>query len=252
VAHPPLTIEDKTCYLSRVDQGTGGQMNHFIASLPADARELLKTELQVIDLRKGDLLYRIDEPVSHVFFPQGGLISVTVIMSSGQTAEVSLIGREGIVCSGVVLDVQDALDQATVELDAKAFRMPAVSFIRAYRSHDKLRSIVNRHHAMFIAEGRQSAACNAIHHVNQRLCRWLANARDQSGVDDLQLTQDFLARMLGVQRTTVNQICVDLGAEGIIDISRGHIRILRLDKLRDRACECYGILRERFKRVFPQ
>lgn len=226
-------------------------MSSFIASLPADARELLEKDLQVVKFQKGDLLYRIDEPISRVFFPHGGLISLVVVMESGQTAEVSLIGREGLVCSEIVLDVQDAIDQATVEVGAIVSCVPSESFIRAYRSNEKLRTIVNRHHAMFIAEGRQSTACNAIHHVSQRLCRWLANARDQSGVDDLELTQDFLSRMLGVQRTTINQICVDLTQEGIIDTSRGHITILQLEALRGRACECYRILRKRFARLFP-
>ncbi|XIA62000.1 Crp/Fnr family transcriptional regulator [Bradyrhizobium sp. TZ2] len=110
---------------------------------------------------------------------------------------------------------------------------------------------MNRHHAMFIAGGRQSAACNAIHQVTQRLSRWLANARDHSGVDDLELTQDLLARMLGVQRTTVNQICVDLSEQGIIDTSRGRIRILQLEALRSRACECYGTMRKCFTSLFP-
>ena len=227
-------------------------MNRIIASLPDDARRLIEADLQVVQLRKGDLLYRADEPLSHVFFPHGGLISLVVVMESGQTAEVSLVGREGIVCSGIVLDVQNAIDQATVEVGGEASRLSAASLIRAYRSHDKFRAVVNRHHAMFIAEGRQSTACNAIHHIGPRLCRWLANARDQSGIDDLQLTQDFLGRMLGVQRTTINQVCTDLAAQGIIDTIRGHIRILQPDALRDRACECYGILRNRFTQLFPE
>ena len=226
-------------------------MSRFIASLPAEVRELLENNLEVIQLQKGQVLYRIDEPVTRVFFPHGGLISLVVMMESGKTAEVSLIGREGLVCSAIVLDVQDAIDQATVEVSAVASCISSESFIRAYRSNEKLRTIVNRHHAMFIAEGRQSAACNAIHHVDQRLCRWLANAHDQCGVDDLELTQDFLSRMLGVQRTTINQICVDLSQQGIIDTSRGHIVVLQVETLRSRACECYRIVRNRFARLFP-
>jgi CRP-like cAMP-binding protein len=154
-------------------------------------------------------------------------------------------------CSGVTLDVQDAIDQATVEIGGAASRISSTSFIRAYRSNDDLRTLVNRHHAMFIAEGRQSVACNAIHNVHPRLCRWLANAQDQAGVDELELTQEFLARMLGVQRTTINQICGALRAEGIIDTSRGHITILQPEALRNNACECYGILRKRFATLFP-
>ncbi|MCK1518342.1 Crp/Fnr family transcriptional regulator [Bradyrhizobium sp. 190] len=226
-------------------------MNRFIASLPADARELLEKDLHVVQLKKGDVLYRIDEPITHVFFPHGGLVSLVVLMESGQTAEVSLIGREGLVCSGVVLGVEDAIDQATVEVGSPASCISSASFIRAYHSHDKLRTIVNRHHAMFIAEGRQSTACNAVHTASERLCRWLANAQDQSGMDDLEITQEFLARMVGVQRTTVNQLCGVLHAEGIIDTSRGHIRILQPEALRSRACECYGVLRKRFAKLFP-
>jgi CRP-like cAMP-binding protein len=226
-------------------------MNQLIASLPADARELLDEHLHVVQLKKGDVLYKIDEPVTHVFFPHGGLISLVVVMESGETAEVSLIGRDGLVCSGIALDVQDAMDQATVEVGAAASRISSGSFIRAYRSNNDLRTVVNRHHAMFIAEGRQSTACNAVHDASQRLCRWLANARDQAGVDDLDLTQEFLGRMMGVQRSTINQICGVLHAEGIIDVSRGHIRIVQPEALRTRACECYRVLRKRFAKLFP-
>jgi CRP-like cAMP-binding protein len=226
-------------------------MNRLIASLPTDARELLEKDSHVVQLKKGDVLYQIDEPVTHVFFPHGGLISLVVLMESGKTAEVSLIGREGLVCSGIALDVQDAIDQATVEVGAAASRISSGSFIRAYRSSNDLRTVVNRHHAMFIAEGRQSTACNAVHDASQRLCRWLSNAQDQAGVDDLDLTQEFLGRMVGVQRTTINQICGVLQAEGVIDLSRGHIRIVQPDALRTRSCECYGILRRRFAKLFP-
>jgi CRP-like cAMP-binding protein len=226
-------------------------MNRLIASLPADARGLLEKDLQDVQLKKGDVLYRIDEPITHLFFPHGGLVSFVVVMESGEAAEVSLIGREGLVCSGVVLDVQDAIDQATVEVGTAAFRISSTSFIRAYRSHDKLRTIVNRHHAMFIAEGRQSTACNAVHNASERLCRWLANAQDRSGMDNLEITQEFLARMVGVGRSTINQFCGLLHSEGIIDTSRGHIKILQPEALRSRACECYRILSRRFAKLFP-
>jgi hypothetical protein len=118
-------------------------------------------------------------------------------------------------CSGVTLDVQDAIDQATVEIGGAASRISSTSFIRAYRSNDDLRTLVNRHHAMFIAEGRQSVACNAIHNVHPRLCRWLANAQDQAGVDELELTQEFLARMLGVQRTTSTKFAAHCMPKGL-------------------------------------
>jgi hypothetical protein len=122
------------------------------SSLPPDARELLEPDLQVAQLKKADVLYRAGEPVTHVSSRTGGLISLIVSMESGQLAEVSLVGRDSMVRSGIVLDVHEAIDEATVEAGASASLMPAASFIRAYHSHERLRTLVNRHQAMVIAE----------------------------------------------------------------------------------------------------
>jgi CRP-like cAMP-binding protein len=227
-------------------------MNQLLASLPQEVRSLLDPDLQRVEMRRGDVLYYADQPVEHVFFPNGGLVSIVVQMDSGQTAETSVVGRDGLVCSAIVLDVQDAIDQATVEIETDGLRISAAAFIKIYRSNERLRNVVNRYHAMVIAEARQSTACNALHAADKRLCRWLAHARDQTGQDELQLTHEFLARMLGVRRTTISDGLGPLQAQGIITLNRGYIKILDAEALQAQACECYGILKKRFGHVFPE
>lgn len=226
-------------------------MNQLLESLPQDAFRIIEPHLERVALRPADVLYFADQRVDHVHFPTGGLVSIVVVMNSGQTAETSLVGRDGMVCSAVVLDVQDAIDQATVEIPTEAFRIRTEPFIAAYRKNEALRTSVNRYHALLIAESRQSTACNALHNAEQRLCRWLADACDRTGSDELPLTQEFLGRMLGLRRSTVTEIYAVLQAQGLVSLTRGHTTILNPQALRNRACECYGILKIRITRIFP-
>ena len=124
-------------------------------------------------------------------------------------------------------------------------------FIAAYRDNEALRTAVNRYHALLIAESRQSTACNALHNAEQRLCRWLADARDRTGSNELPLTQEFLGRMLGLRRSTVTEIYAVLQDQGLVSLTRGRTTILNPEALQARACECYGILRERITKIFP-
>ena len=225
-------------------------MNRFIEALPIDARHILDKHLREVDLIKGQVLHRIDEPVDNIYFPHSGLISLMVIMESGETADVSLIGRSGFVCSGVALDAQDAIDQATVEVPGRASAIGTRSFIDAYRSNESLQTMVNRHQALHLAEGRQLTACNAIHSAEKRLCRWLAQAYDQTGMDEIQITQEALGRMVSVRRTTINKVYNDLEDDGLISVNRGGVRIANSAELQRRSCECYSILKSRAAMIF--
>lgn len=225
-------------------------MNSFIESLPPSARALLERSLKEVELAKGQVLHRIDEPVNNVYFPHSGLVSLMVIMASGDTADVSLIGRSGFVCSGVALDAQDAIDQATVEIAGRASAIPAKAFIDAYRSNEAVRTNVNRHQALHLAEGRQLTACNAVHSAGQRLCRWLAQACDQTGNDEINITQEALGRMVSIRRTTINRVYKDLEEDGLISVNRGGIRIANPAELQRRSCECYRILKRRNALIF--
>jgi CRP-like cAMP-binding protein len=227
-------------------------MNHLIASLPEAARSLLEPSLEPVPLRPADILHQIGGSVDYVYFPSSGMVSLVVTMESGQTADTSIIGREGMVCSAIVFDVHHAMDQATVAVAGQAMRIRTPDFTTAYKANEPLRSVVNRYHALMLAEARHSIACTALHNVEQRLCRWLAEAMDRACRDELPVTHEFLARMLGVQRSTISAVCPPLMDEGIISYGRGNMKILDAKRLRARACECYRILRQRAELVFPE
>ena len=198
------------------------------------------------------MLHRIGGPVDYVYFPSSGLVSIVVMMESGRTADTSIVGREGMVCSAIVFDVHLAMDQATVEVAGDAMRIRTRAFRAAYKASEALRSVVNRYNALMLAEARQSIACSALHNVEQRLCRWLAEAQDRTDFDRLPVTHEFLARMLGVQRTTISVVYPQLIDAGIVLHGRGHIKILDPNRLRARARVCCRILRERSELMFPE
>ena len=227
-------------------------MNELLSLLPPEVCSLLDRHLERVELKTGDVLYRAGSPIEYIYFPDNGLVSIVVTMESGETAETSIVGREGMVCSAIVLDVNDAIEQATAELPGHARRISSKAFINLYSQNEKLRSLVNRYHALMFAEARQSVACNSLHQAPERLCRWLSNARDRTGQDTLPLTQEFLARMLGVNRSTITSLYPLLEKGGLIRGTRGHVEILDLDGLRASACECYGVLRKRSEQIFPE
>ena len=125
-------------------------------------------------------------------------------------------------------------------------------FMETYDASEEFRNLVNRYHGLMFAQAQQSAACNALHAAPQRLCRWLAEAMDRMGARDLTMTHDFLAGMLGVRRTTVSEDCYALKREGVVSYNRGNFEILKPAELRLRACECYDLLRQRSRKVFPE
>jgi len=166
-----------------------------------------------------------------------------VIMEEGETADLSLIGCSGFVCSGIALDAQDAIDQATVEVPGAASVIESRKFIEAYRSNEALRTMVNRHQALHLAEGRQFTAYNALHSAERRLCRWLA----QTGMEQIEVTQEALGRMVAVRRTTINKVYRELERVDVIAVNRGSIQIAKPAELRRRSCECYGLLKKELR-----
>ncbi len=225
--------------------------NRFLASLPSSARAELEPHLEEAPLNTGAVLHSLGGSIDYVYFPHSGLISTIITMQSGRTAETGMTGRDGLLGSAVVLDVSDAIDQATVEIPGKAARIKTAQFIRAYRQCEPLRTIVNWYHAVMIAETQQSAACNALHNMEERLCRWILEAHDRTGLEEPPLTQEFLANMLGVQRTSVSLVQHKLAAARLTATRRGMITIENMQGLRECSCECYELLKERAATILP-
>jgi CRP-like cAMP-binding protein len=225
--------------------------NWFIASMPAETRAELEPHLEEVQLRRGEVLYTAGDPLDWVYFPQSGLIAIIITMLSGVTACSSLVGKNGMVNSVVVLDLSRALDQALVEFPGTALRLPTERFAAAYRGNEAFRIMVNSYHAMAWAEAQQSIACNALHEIEERLCRWLLEAHDRTGMDSLPITQELLSNLLGTQRTSVTLVQGKLASAGFIRTHRGVIDLLNIQGLQACSCECYRVLKDRIAEIFP-
>jgi CRP-like cAMP-binding protein len=225
-----------------LDLGFGGiGRNRLLAGLPPADFDLLAPHITETALDKGAVLQEAGELITRVYFPHSGLISLLGMLPEGHAVDTASIGREGAVGLMVGLGGHTALSQAVVHLPVRAAQIPAARFIEAAAQSRAIRDMIVRYSDVLLAQVQQLLACNTVHHVQERLCRWLLNARDRIGGDTLPLTQEFLADVLGVQRTTVTMIGRTLQAQGIIHVRRGRIHIRDLMALERKACACYRL-----------
>jgi CRP-like cAMP-binding protein len=223
--------------------------NRLLASLvPADF-DLLRPHLKPTELKNETILYEAGDPVDRVYFPHSGIISLVVELSGGQGIEAAMIGRDSMLGATAALDGQISLNKAIVQLPGAGETLDVVRFREVAEQSPALRTTLLRHEQVLFAQAQQSAACNASHTVEARLARWLLRSRDLSGSDTLALTQEFLADMLGVRRSSVSPVAVTLQRAGLIRYSRGHIEILDLEGLRNASCECYGTVKAHYDRL---
>jgi CRP-like cAMP-binding protein len=223
--------------------------NHFLASLPAQDLERLEPHMRHIELVHGNVLYHAEEVIEQVYFPDKGIISLIVVLSSGQAVEAGMLGRNGAVGAGAVVDGAVAINQAMVQVPGSANVINTGVLRRLADESETLRRQLATYERAFFAEAQQVAACNAVHHLEERLCRWLLQSRDLTGQETLPLTQEFLATMLGVQRTSVTLVARKLQESGLLSYRRGHIELKDIPALRDSCCECYDAINSHFERL---
>ncbi len=223
--------------------------NRLLASLiPADL-ELLKPHLKPIELKNETVLFETGDTIDRVYFPHSGIISLVVELTGGQAIEAAMIGRDSMLGATSALDGQVSLNKAIVQLPGAGETLDVAHFREAAEKSPALRTTLLRHEQVLFAQAQQSAACNASHTVEARLARWLLRSRDLSGSDTLLLTQEFVAEMLGVQRSSVSPAANTLQSAGLIRYSRGRIEITNLQGLQDAACECYRTVRAHYDRL---
>jgi CRP-like cAMP-binding protein len=214
--------------------------NELLGSLSADDYHQLQRHLRPVGLRSGQVLYEPGDTVEWVYFPESGLVSLISVMLSGDTAESAVVGREGGIGFREAAGAGVIFSRAIVQIDLVAQRASARAYLDALGASPSLRRSIATHVELTIAECRQAIACIAHHPVEARLAWWLLECQDRTGEARFALTQDFLATMLGVQRSTVSQVAAPLKAEGVIDYTRGVIRILDRERLLRKSCECYA------------
>ena len=220
--------------------------NFLLDALPQDELARINPHLTAHSWQARQVLYKRDEPLKTVFFPGRTLCSLLLTMEDGASAEIAVIGPEGIVGIEAIMGVRVATCDAMVQVegDGQALVMNVDAFRAALETCPSFESRVRGYAQVFLSFVMQSVACNARHSVDARCCRWLLHAHDRLGTADLALTHDLLATMLGVRRPTVTLVLNDLADAGIISTSRGSVRIVERSKLEARACDCYRTVSE--------
>lgn len=218
--------------------------NRILSSLPGGDFERLAPHLEPVRLNSGRILYNAGDTIRHVFFPESGMASLVSVTEDGRTVEVGMIGNEGMVGVPVVLRIGTTPYQVTVQLAGVAVRVKASVLKAEFDRGGKLQDLLLRYTHTVLTQIAQSAACNRFHTVEERLCRWLLVSRDRAHKDTLHLTQEFLAQMMGVPRTSVTTFAGVLQRAGLISYSRGKIQLLDLRGLEAYSCECYRVVSE--------
>jgi len=228
-----------------------GRSNRFLATLPPRAFALLAPHLRTIALERGVMLHDVGEELEHVYFPHAGMVSLVAVMQSGATVETATIGRSGVIGASAGLGARSTIGRAVVQLSGTAAWISGAQFHAAANQSEALRDRIGRYNDLLLAQVQQSVACNALHALEARLCRWLLQTRDCTDGDVIPVTQDFLGQMLGVCRTTVTNAARVLQGAGLIRYRRGHIQIVNRPALQEIACECYAVVKHNSDSTFP-
>jgi CRP-like cAMP-binding protein len=226
--------------------------NLLLASLSRADAAALEQHLKPIRLDQQILLYEAGERINSVYFPTGAIVSLVVVLSTGETVEAAMVGKDGVVGALAALDGKISLSRAIVQLGGNAWKCEVDALkSTALQSHTLLAKLI-RHEQTVYAQAQQSAACIASHDIEARLCRWMLRARDLAGSDTLMFTQEFLSEMLGVRRTSVSLVAHTLQQAGLIKYSRGRIQITDLEGLRETACECYTTVNAHYQALLGE
>lgn len=225
--------------------------NRLLAALDAVDLELVAPKLAPVILEKGALLYDPGDMIDVIYFPDDCVISLMTLMESGAAIESAAIGREGALGLMAAVSPRQSLSRAIVQAPGRARRITAAHLHRAWEQSAPIRDLIDRHNEALFAHAIHSVACNALHSVEARFCRWLLSCDDRIDSSTVSLTQEFLADMLGVQRTTVTVVARALQAGGLIRYRRGVVDILDRPGLEAIACECYRAVRRNYQRLLP-
>ena len=225
--------------------------NLLLAALPAADHGLLTPHLAQVELERGKLLYDPGDRIDTVYFPQDGVISLMTLMENGAAIESATIGREGALGLSAAVSPRASLVRAIVQTPCRSLRISAGPLHEAWEKSPHVRELVDRHGEALFGHAIQSVACNALHSVEARFCRWLLTCHDRISNNTVALTQEFLADMLGVQRTTVTAVARSLQDKGAIRYRRGVVDIVDRGVLAALSCECYAAVRRTYERLLP-
>ena len=227
------------------------KQNHLLAALPdADYARLLP-DLELIPMPLGWALYESGGHMSYLYFPTTSIVSLLYVMENGASAEIAITGNCGLVGISLFMGGETTPSRAVVQSAGNGYRLKASIAKREFALGSNLQHLALRFTQALITQMSQTAVCNRHHALDQQLCRWLLLSLDRLQSDELVMTQELIANMLGVRREGVTEAAGDLQAAGLIQYSRGHIRVLDREKLEKRVCECYAVVKKEYDRLLP-
>ena len=227
------------------------QKNHLLAALPADIQNRLLHKLELVQLPLGKVLYESGDALRHVYFPIDSIVSLLYVMENGASAEISVVGNEGLIGVAVFMGGESTTSRAIVQSAGNAYRLPARQFMEEVNRYGELLHLMLRYTKALITQMAQTAVCNRHHSIDQQLCRWLLLSLDRLPTNDLVMTQELIANMLGVRREGVTEAAGKLHKAGVIEYSRGRIRVLDRPRLEQMSCECYAVVKKETDRLLP-
>ena len=226
--------------------------NHLLAALPEAAWQRLKPHLEPVHLALGQVLYESGQPMSHAYFPITAIVSLLYVMENGASAEIAVVGHEGLVGITLFMGGGSTPSRGVVQSAGWAVRLSAHRIKEEFALSGPVMHLLLRYTQALISQMVQTAACNRHHSLDQQLCRWLLLSLDRLSGPDLTMTQELIANMLGVRREGVTEAALKLQAAGLIRYARGRITVLDRKGLEQRTCECYAVVKEEYDRLLPE
>jgi len=227
------------------------QQNHLLAALPADVQDRLFPNLELLPLLLGRVLYESGDALHHVYFPTDSIVSLLYMMENGASAEISVVGNDGLVGIALFMGGESTPSRAIVQSAGSAYRLVAQRLKDEFERNGELLHLLLRYTQSLITQMSQTAVCNRHHSVDQQLCRWLLLSLDRLPSNRLTMTQELISNMLGVRREGVTEAAGKLQKLGVIEYSRGRITVLDRPKLEKLTCECYAVVKKETDRLLP-
>ncbi|MGR9088382.1 MAG: Crp/Fnr family transcriptional regulator [Gammaproteobacteria bacterium] len=225
--------------------------NRLLCALPAEASEVLCPHLELVELPLGEVIHESGAELGYVYFPTNCIVSLLYVMENGSSAEIAVIGNDGIVGVAVFMGGGTMPNRAVVQSTGQAYRLRAQLLMQAFNQHGAIHHLLLRYTQALITQMAQTAVCNRHHSIDQQLCRWLLLSLDRLPTNELTMTQELIANMLGVRREGVTDAAGKLQQAGLIHYSRGKIEVLDRPGLEARVCECYQVVKTESDRLLP-
>lgn len=225
--------------------------NHLLAALPEEVQVRIFPLIELEKLELGHVMYEAGDKLAYVHFPVDSIVSLLYVMESGASAEISVVGNEGLIGVALFMGGESTSSRAVVQSAGYAYRLKGSWLNKEFNRHGKLMELMLRYTQSLLTQMAQTAVCNRHHSIDQQLCRWLLLSLDRLPSKHLVMTQELIANMLGVRREGVTEAAGKLQKLGVIDYHRGHITVLDRPKLESLSCECYAVVKTETDRLLP-